>query len=105
MENTEINEYSDAKTLLDAILYERIMEFAGEGKAWFDLLRLGHYKDPNGNINFKKEFLIDNVMEFNTQASGAWINSVLSDENAWYLPILDSEIKANELLVQNPYYL
>lgn len=105
MENMEISETSDAKELLDAILYERIMEFAGEGKAWYDFLRLGHYKDPNGNINFKKEFLIDNVMEFNTQASAAWINSVLSDENAWYLPILDSEIKANELLEQNPYYM
>lgn len=104
-DNTEINELSDAKTLLDAILYERIMELAGEGKAWYDFLRLGHYKDPSGNINFKKEFLIDNVMKYNIQASSAWINSVLSDENAWYLPITDSEIKANDLLVQNPYYI
>jgi hypothetical protein len=81
------------------------MEFAGEGKSWYDFLRVGHYKDPNGNIDFKTLFLIDNVIKYNKQASESWIKSVLNNEDAWYLPIYDEEIKANQLLIQNPYYL
>ncbi len=81
------------------------MEIVGEGKDWYDLLRVGRYKDPAGVVNFKKDFLIEYVTKYNGEASEAWINSVLNDENAWYLPISDSEVKVNQLLEQNPYYL
>lgn len=103
--NVDFNEATDLITLLDYILYERVMELAGEGKSWYDFLRVGHYKDPSGNIDFKTIFLIDNVIKYNKQASESWIKSVLNNEDAWYLPIYDEEIKANQLLVQNPYYL
>ena len=81
------------------------MELVGEGKAWYDLLRVGRYKDPAGVVNFKKDFLIEYVTKYNGEASEAWINSVLNDENAWYLPINENEVKVNQLLEQNPYYL
>lgn len=105
--NLDLREYNDNidfKTLMDYVLYERLMEFVGEGKAWYDLLRVGRYKDPSGNINFIKDFLIEYVTKYNHEAREAWIMSVLSNENAWYLPIIDSEIKVNQQLEQNPYY-
>lgn len=100
-----VSDDTDFRTVLNAVLYERLMELAGEGKAWYDLLRLGRYTDPSGIINFKKEFFIDNVVRYNNQANESWIRAVLSDENAWYLPVNADEIKTNDLILQNPYYM
>ncbi len=105
LEDREIYDNTDFKDIMDYVLYEELMEFVGEGKAWYDLLRVGRYTDPSGIINFKRDFLIEYVVKYNSQASETWINSVLSDENAWYLPVSDNEIKTNGTLVQNPYYL
>ncbi|MBO4316569.1 MAG: RagB/SusD family nutrient uptake outer membrane protein, partial [Prevotella sp.] len=104
LEEREFFEDIDFKTLMDYVLYERLMELVGEGKAWYDLLRLGRYKDPSGTINFVKDFLIENVTKYDQQARETWITSVLSDENAWYLPVYYNEITVNPLLEQNPYY-
>ena len=79
------------------------MEFIGEGKAWYDILRVGRYTDTNGVINFK-DYFIELVQKYNTKATASRIRSVLMNENAWYLPVPDSEMKVNGLLVQNPYY-
>jgi hypothetical protein len=94
----------DFKTMMDYVIYERLMELVGEGKAWYDLLRVGRYKDPSGTINFVKDFLIENVTKYDQQARETWITSVLSDENAWYLPVYYKEVTVNPLLTQNPYY-
>ncbi|MGN1264124.1 MAG: RagB/SusD family nutrient uptake outer membrane protein [Prevotella sp.] len=99
-----ITALSSAGDILDYILSERLKELAAEGKSWYDMLRLGHYPPSNG-IDFKTRFLINNVIKYNGTASDSWIRSVLSNENAWYLPITDNEIKYNQNLVQNPYYL
>ena len=80
------------------------MELAGEGKAWYDMLRMGRYSDPSGQVDFKSLF-IDNVVTYNKGANESWLRSTLSNENAWYLPINSNEISANDLLEQNPYYL
>lgn len=95
---------SDAATVLDLILSEQLKEFAGEGKSWYHMLCLGHYPSQNG-IDFKTTFLIDNVVKYNSNANDSWFRSVLSNENAWYLPITDDEISVNGQLVQNPYYI
>ena len=86
------------------IMHERLMELSGEGKAWYDMLRMGRYTDPSGETNFKEMF-VNNVVTYNKGANESWIRSVLSNENAWYLPINESEIRTNDLLEQNPYYL
>lgn len=86
--------------MLEIILHERNMELAAEGKRWYDLLRLGK---ANG-FQYRTQFLIDKVIEYNNTANPAWIRSVLSNDNALYLPIEASEILNNRKLVQNPYY-
>lgn len=85
-----------------AIYHERIMEMAGEGKAWYDFLRLGRYGIVGG-VNFR-QMMADYVVDYNKQASESTIRNILGDENKWYLPIADSEISNNPLLQQNPSY-
>ncbi len=104
-ETIDVNSHSSLTELMQkGILHERLMELAGEGKAWYDMLRMARYTDPSGETNFK-ELFIQNVTTYNKAANESWIRSVLSNENAWYLPVNASEISANELLEQNPYYL
>ncbi len=90
--------------LLNAVIHERIMEFVAEGKAWYDLLRVGRYKDASGGVNFVNDFFIVNVINYNETAGESRVKSTLLDENAWYLPVNEDEITRNKALVQNPYY-
>lgn len=99
-----VNSSSSAINVLTLILSERLKEFAAEGKSWYDMLRMGHYPASHG-IDFKTTFLINNVIKYNSSVSDSKARSVLSNENAWYLPITDNEIKYNQNLVQNPYYI
>ncbi len=93
---------SSLEELMRAVYHERIMEFAGEGKAWYDFLRLGRYGNV-ASVNFR-QMMLDNVIDYNKQASESTIRNVLGDENKWYLPVNNSEINNNPLLVQNPSY-
>jgi len=90
---------ADELTMLKYVLNERDMELAAEGKRWYDLMRLGKSK----NYKYKNEF-IQMVIANNKTASQSWLRSVLKNEYAWYLPIFQDELEANELLKQNPYY-
>ena len=36
--------------------------------------------------------------------NASWIRSVLANTNAWYMPLPQSDIDHNRLLIQNPYY-
>lgn len=85
--------------LLGFLLNERDMELAAEGKRWYDLLRYGKQQ----NFKYKSQFKAL-VMENNQTAESRWLNSVLDNDNAWYLPIPASDITTNSALVQNPYY-
>lgn len=85
--------------MLQLIMDERGREFIGEGKRWYDLLRVGSRNDYQ-----YKDFLISQVL-LTAPASGApIIRSKLLDVNSHYLPIHFDELKSNQLLVQNPYY-
>lgn len=85
--------------MMNAILAERNIEFAAEGKRWYDLLRFGRMK----NLKYKDDF-VSFVMKYNSTANASWLNSTLSNEYAWYLPINQTELDSNILLIQNPYY-
>ena len=86
--------------MLTFVLHERNMEFAAEGKRWYDLLRMGKRND----FQYRNQFLVEMVVDYNNTANPAWIRSVLNTDDALYLPIETSELENNRLLVQNPYY-
>lgn len=86
--------------MLTLILNERATELAGEGKAWYDMLRMGRRE----NYKYKETLITSRILEFNQSASTSWLRSVLSDNNALYLPIWETELENNTLLIQNPYY-
>lgn len=90
--NTEI-------LMLDALLKERAKEFLGEGKNWFDLLRVAQRNDYE-----YKDYFIEQILLGSPGASAPVIRAQLLNENAHYLPIHADEIQFNRLLVQNPYY-
>ena len=90
----------DEYTLLEEVLNQKEMEFVGEGKRWYDLLWFGRI----ANNKYRKQF-IDTVVEGNQTTNQAWIQSVLQDKNAWYMPLPQADIDHNSLLVQNPYYI
>lgn len=92
---------TDEKSLLEAVMHEREMEFLAEGKRWYDLLRMARYDHGDGTY---KQWFVDEVVEGNQTTKDEWIRSVLLDEDAWYMPIPYSEIEINPELVQNPYY-
>ena len=101
--NLDVVEYTEnlsEEDMLKLLLHERQIEFLGEGKSWYDILRLGR----RNNNKYKDLFLIQNVLNYNEQASESWLRSVLSNDDAHFLPVWESEIKVNPLLVQNPYY-
>jgi len=83
----------------DAILEERALELAFEGKRWFDLLRMGRRNDFS-----RKSDLIDIIVANVPSTQKRIIATKLSNPLGWYMPIYDSEIERNLNLEQNPYY-
>jgi hypothetical protein len=86
-------------TIEDAIMRERIKEFAYEGKRWFDIVRMGR---RNGFA--RKDELIKIVIEDAPSTQKLVLASKLTDPYGWYLPIHFGELEDNANLIQNPYY-
>lgn len=83
----------------DAILQERALEFAYEGKRWFDLLRMGRRN------NFaRKDKLIEIIVSNVPSTQKRILATKLTNPLGWYLPIFEKEIERNKNLLQNPYY-
>lgn len=83
----------------DAILEERALELAFEGKRWFDLLRMGRRNDFA-----RKSTLIDIIVANVPSTQKRILAAKLSNPLGWYLPIYESELERNLNLEQNPYY-
>lgn len=83
----------------DAILEERGLELAFEGKRWFDLLRMGR----RNNFS-RKSKLIEIIVKNVPSTQKRILATKLTNPNGWYLPIHENEIERNKALVQNPYY-
>lgn len=82
------------------IMNERLCEFVGEGKRWFDILRVAHRE------NFKyKDMLIELLLKNISAKYRPIYLQKLQDTRGYYLPIAQKEIEANSgVLIQNPYY-
>lgn len=89
----------DEQALLEEILDQKQMEFIGEGKRWYDLLWLGRIQN-----NKYKTLFINDVIDGNQTTNASWIQSVLQNTNAWYMPLPQDDIEHNSLLEQNSYY-
>lgn len=89
-----------ADECLQLVLNERQIEFIGEGKRWFDILRTAKRN------NYEKRSYLVNILLNGLSAQDRLIyEAKLEDENSYYLPILQKEIdNSGGLLVQNPYY-
>jgi hypothetical protein len=83
----------------DAILEERALELAFEGKRWFDLLRMGRR-----NNYARKTKLIEVIVNNVPSIQKRILATKLTNPQGWFLPIYESEIERNKNLVQNPYY-
>jgi len=83
----------------DAILEEKALEFAYEGKRWFDLLRMGRRNNYS-----RKSKLIEIIVRDVPSAQKRVLASKLTNPLGWYLPVYDKEMERNKNLVQNPYY-
>lgn len=83
----------------DAILDERAVEFAFEGKRWFDLLRMGRR-----NNYARKDKLIEIIVSNVPSTQKRILATKLTNPMGWYLPIFETEIERNKNLIQNPYY-
>jgi hypothetical protein len=83
----------------DAILDERALELAFEGKRWFDLMRMGRRNDYA-----RKSKLIEIIVRNVPSTQKRILATKLTNPMGWYLPIYESELERNKNLVQNPYY-
>lgn len=83
----------------DAIMDERALEFAFEGKRWFDLLRMGRRNDFS-----RKDKLVETIIKNVPSTQKRILSAKLTNPLGWYLPIYKGEIERNKNLVQNPYY-
>lgn len=81
------------------ILDERQREFMFEGKRYFDLLRLIKH-DPSQFDYVTSNYLKPKYITLDAATVSAKLKSV----DALYMPIKDTELKANHQLVQNPFY-
>lgn len=84
----------------DAILEERALEFAYEGKRWFDLMRMGRR-----NNYARKNKLIEVMVSNASSTQKRVLAAKLTNPFGWYMPIYYTEIERNLKLVQNPYYV
>ncbi len=83
----------------DAIMEERALELAFEGKRWFDLMRMGRRNDYA-----RKSKLIEIIIQNVPSTQKRILATKLTNPLGWYYPIYYQEIERNRNLVQNPYY-
>lgn len=96
-DSLSIDNYQTKTEMEELVLVERQRELMFEGKRWFDLIRMAR-RDG------KTDRLIRLVIR-KSEENSSMIGSKLKDMNALYMPISDTELKANPKLKQNPFYL
>lgn len=83
----------------ELVFDERQREFLFEGKRYFDILRRIN-RDRTQFRNLISTYLLPKYSSLDQST----VSSKLSEINALYMPIKDSELRSNKLLKQNPFY-
>lgn len=110
--------YSDFKTKDDMellVLAERERELCFEGKRWWDLMRYCYRHMQGVDINTRladteawpeldKQTLKFVVRKYGEGGEGDAVTFKMKTEPYLYWPLLESEVKVNSLLRQNPVY-
>ena len=91
--------YNTQDRMRDLVFDERQREFLFEGKRYFDILRRIN-RDRSQFRNLVSTYLLPKYSSLDQ----ATVSSKLSELNALYMPIKDSELRNNKLLIQNPFY-
>ena len=91
--------YSTQDRMRDLVFDERQREFLFEGKRYFDILRRIQ-RDRSQFSNIVSTYLLPKYSSLDQST----VTSKLSELNALYMPIKDTELQSNKLLVQNPFY-
>ncbi|MDE6326401.1 MAG: RagB/SusD family nutrient uptake outer membrane protein, partial [Duncaniella sp.] len=81
------------------VFEERQREFMFEGKRYFDIIRMIN-RDRSRFSTIINQYLVPKYADLDQ----ATVKSKLSEYDALFMPIKDSELKANLQLVQNPFY-
>ncbi|GAB6011666.1 RagB/SusD family nutrient uptake outer membrane protein [Viscerimonas tarda] len=91
--------FSSEIEMLTFIYEERIREFCGEGKSWFDLLRIAR----RNNYEYKS-WMINEILVTLSPMDWGTAGAKLLNEGSHYLPVNLDEMQSNHLLEQNSYY-
>ena len=92
-------EYASQTAVLNFIFDERQREFMFEGKRYFDIIRrINHHRSDFRNI--VNSYLLPKYADLDQST----VSSKLSAYDALFMPINDTEMRANLLLKQNPFY-
>lgn len=89
--------YGSAKSILDFVMRERQREFFGEGKRWFDLVRIAMRDNTTENML--------NLLSAKYTTNASAIKAKLATLNSLYSPVYKNEMKINTALVQNPAWV
>lgn len=92
-----VSDYNTSRTAMeDLVLAERQRELLGEGKRWFDLVRLARREGNNTRL------LSAVTTKFQENVNAIRIK--LASADALYFPYNRNELKQNPYLTQNPAY-
>ena len=83
----------------DIVFEERQREFLFEGKRYYDLIRRIN-RDRTQYSTLVNKYLLQKYVALDQST----VTSKLGDYNSLFMPIKDTELKANLLLKQNPFY-
>ena len=95
----QLSSYNSQTAMRNLVFDERQREFLFEGKRYFDLLRRARREGTTQNI------VSNYLMRKYATQDQATIQSRLATINALYMPINKDELKLNQLLNQNPFYV
>ena len=112
----KFDEFKTKEDMELLVLAERERELCFEGKRWWDLMRYCYRHMDGVDINSRladqnswptlyKQMLKFIVRKYGDGGEGDAVSFKMKTEPFLYWPILESEMKVNSLLMQNPVYI